>query len=151
MDTVHFIDNQGKRFYIYALIDTFTGVGYAEYRPHLYQKISVCVTLNALRAFSYPISTIQTDNGGEFGESLYFFLSRKNIKLRHTRAGRPNDNAHIERFIGTIQEECFKGALPDKKNVKQKLLNYISYYNSKRFHLGINCNTPYEFVAKLLT
>lgn len=28
------------------------------------------------------------------------------IAIRHTRLGRPNDNAHIERFNRTIQEEC---------------------------------------------
>jgi len=33
-------------------------------------------------------------------------LESKRIKIRHTRLGKPNDNAHIERFNRTIQEEC---------------------------------------------
>ena len=49
---------------------------------------------------------MQSDNGLEFSEHFAQRLKSNNIALRHTRLGRPNDNAHIERFNRTIQEEC---------------------------------------------
>ncbi|MBN1162491.1 IS3 family transposase, partial [Patescibacteria group bacterium] len=40
---------------------------------------------------------------------------------------------------------------PKQNTVKKQLENYIFYYNNQRLHLGINCNFPCDFVAKVLT
>jgi transposase InsO family protein len=151
VDTIHFIDNAGKRFYIYVAIDVYSRIGYAQYSQKLSCRKSYIFTLNALKYFGFKVSVIQTDNGGEFAESFYFYLKRLGIQLRHTRVRKPNDNAHVERFIRTIQEECFGLRLPNRKTISQELKTYIHYYNHERYHLGINCNIPCLFVAKVLT
>lgn len=151
MDTIHFIRSNGIRFYIYAVIDLYSRYGYAEYSKYLSAKRSFEVAIKARKYFGFTIGVLQTDNGGEFGEQLYFLLQRQGIKLRHTRPRRPNDNAHVERFIRTIQEEGFKWVLPNEKTIKRDLHKFINYYNNERFHLGINCNTPCSLVSKLLS
>ena len=151
MDTIHFIKSNGSKFYIYVLIDIYSRCGYASYSRYLSASRSYSVARKALSLFKFPISTIQTDNGSEFGEHLYHMLRKLGIRLRHTRVRKPNDNAHVERFIRTIQEEGFKSTLPNEKTVQEVLRSYISYYNTKRLHLGINCNTPCSIVAKLLS
>ncbi|HAZ29762.1 TPA: hypothetical protein DCY43_03415 [candidate division WWE3 bacterium] len=72
------------------------------------------------------------------------------IQLCHTRIRKPNDNAHVERFARTVQEECFNYKMPDERTASQKLRKYLHYYNHERYHLGINCNIPYQLVSKVL-
>src|SRR5574337_575865 len=40
VDTIHFIKSDKTRFYIYAVIDIYSRLGYAEYHPKLSQSIS---------------------------------------------------------------------------------------------------------------
>jgi transposase InsO family protein len=123
-------------------------MGYAEYQPRLTTGVTVQVVKRALKYFSFPVTVIQTDNGHEFGEYLFYELQRVRIRLRHSRVRKPNDNAHVERFIRTIQEECFSRMLPNPDTVVPKLRAYIEYYNTRRIHLGIGCKTPTEMLQR---
>jgi transposase InsO family protein len=64
------------------------------------------VITKAEAKFGYKFNMVQADNGPEFGHYFENKLARNNILTRHSRLHRPNDNAHIERFNRTIQEEC---------------------------------------------
>lgn len=78
-------------------------------------------------------------------------LERAGIQLRHSRLGRPNDNAHIERFNRTLQEECighyWHRSVPLPRQ-REKLSRYIDFYNNKRIHLGIQMRTPAEMLQR---
>ena len=109
---------------------------------------SLIVAKNAINYCAFPFRMIQTDNGPEFKTGFKLSLSGQSIKLRHSRVRRPNDNAHVERFIRTIQEECFKTKYPKEYNINNKLKTYIHHYNFKRLHLGINLKTPAEMLQR---
>jgi len=77
-----------------------------------------------------------------------------NIKcwLLAIKKGRPNDNAHIERFNRTIQEECTGNYYLESESLKKlddKILSYIDFYNYHRIHLGIGYRTPAEMLQRL--
>lgn len=150
MDTIHYVRSDGTRFYIYTMIDVCTRYAYAEYSGYLSSTKSYGVVKKALKYFPFQIKLIQTDNGGEFSEHFYYLLQEKKITLRHTRIRKPNDNAHIERFNRTLQEEAFKSRIPNERTIQRDLKKYLNYYNNERYHFGINCNTPCYLVAKLL-
>jgi len=150
VDTIHYVKNDHTRFYIFCLIDTYTRLAYAEYHPKLSQQISLQVIKNAQKKFGFPFQMIQTDSGPEFRDWLLIRLKRERIALRHSRVRKPNDNAHIERFNRTIQEECFDSRLPDLKTIKKQIEDYIEYYNNFRLHLSLDLTTPAAFVAKVL-
>ena len=151
MDTLHIHRSDGTRYYIYTLIDLYSRLAYAEYHPKLGQTISFGIIKRAQNYFGFSFSMLQTDHGPEFKDGLTFMLGRKNIKLRHSRVRTPNDNAHIERFNRTIQEECFGGKQPNEKTIQRDIKKYIEYYNYGRLHLSLNLETPTQFVAKVLT
>jgi transposase InsO family protein len=151
VDTIHYVRPNNTRFYIYALIDTYTRLAYAEYHPKLRQHISLKVVSRAQEKFGFKFNTVQTDNGPEFKDYLNFGLKRNRISLRHSRVRTPNDNAHVERFNRTIQEECFDRKNPNERTASKRLTEYIAYYNEKRLHLGLNLLTPTQFVSKVLT
>ncbi len=91
----------------------------------------------------FPINMIQTDHGPEFGS---WFVSMIKKKHRFTRIGKPNDDAHIERFNRTLQEECIDLVERDVSKINRALKKYLSYYNNQRIHLGINLY-PIEMVV----
>lgn len=149
IDTIHFIDYATKqRFYIYTLIDLYSRTAYAEVHDLLRQTMSLDVTLRAQRYMGFAFTTVQADNGPEFQHYFHDMLRAKNIRLRHSRVRQSNDNAHIERFNRTLQDECL-GKYPNREVVTQaKLTTYLHYYNHERKHLGINLKRPVDLLTQ---
>lgn len=96
---------------------------------------SVKFLLEAQQLSSFHFETIQSDHGPEFGK---WFVERIQRKHRYTRIGKPNDNAHIERFNRTLQEECLDKVSNNVKEINCALKKYLKYYNYERVHAGIN-------------
>lgn len=149
MDTIHFVDwKTGERFYIYTIIDLYTRWAYAEVHDKLSQAISLKVALRAQTKASFGFVMMQTDNGPEFSKYFHDMLKARNIALRHSRVRQSNDNAHIERFNRTIQEECL-GKYPLRENTSQAPIDaYLNYYNNGRKHLGIKLKIPAEMIPR---
>jgi len=147
MDTIHFIDYKtGRRFYIYTLIDLYSRWAYAEVHDRLRQTTALQVALRAQKAAGFDFKMIQTDNGPEFSRYFHDMLKAKGIALRHSRVRQCNDNAHIERFNRTIQDECL-GKYPRRQHVNQAILDkYLAYYNNHRKHLGLSLKIPAQMV-----
>ncbi len=142
-DTIHFIDwLSDTRFYIYTVIDLYSRTAYAEVHDRLKQTTALKVVLRAQKYMGFRYRTVQSDNGPEFGRYFHDMLQAKDITLRHSRVRQSNDNAHIERFNRTIQDECLGGYPPRKSVTQRKLNDYLKYYNQERKHLGIELRTP---------
>ena len=150
-DTIHVVKPNYSRFFIYTVLDTYSRLGYAEYRKRITQETSIDVVRKANSYFGFPFKVLQTDNGKEFMTRFAFRLAKDEIKVRHSRVRKPNDNAHVERFNRTLQDECFDGRMPNEKTITRKLKNYINYYNQERLHLSLNCMAPRQFVSKVLS
>lgn len=148
-DTIHFIDwITGRRFYIYTVLDLYSRTAYAEVHDRLRQTTALSVVLRAQTYMSFGFKTVQSDNGPEFARYFHDMLAAKGIALRHSRVRQSNDNAHVERFNRTIQDECL-GKYPVRKFVtKAKLNSYLRYYNHERKHMGIELKRPTELVTK---
>lgn len=146
LDTIHFIRDDGTRYYVYTLIDLYSRFAYAEYTERFSQKNSLEFVLRAEKAAGFKFKMAQTDNGPEFGRWFSDQLGYKGIQLRHSRVRKPNDNAHIERFNRTIQEEC--GKMWIEENLQRRINVYLNYYNNERKHLGINMQTPREVMQR---
>lgn len=61
---------------------------------------------------------------------------------------RINDNAHIERFNRTLQEECLDKVPSNPKDINCALRKYLRYHNHERLHLGINLKTPSQLTTQ---
>jgi putative transposase len=89
---------------------------------------------------------VHTDNGPEFSHYFEQMMTiRQGIAVRHSRLGRPNDNAHTERFNRNIQEECLGSRIYSSvatATIQTKISQYIKFYNIEPVHLGIQLNTP---------
>lgn len=147
MDTIHFLDWQtGRRFYVYVVLDVFSRMAYAEVHDRLRQTTSLQVALAAQARASFNFAMVQTDNGPEFGKWFAGMLGAKGIALRRSRVRSPNDNAHIERFNRTIQDECLSKYPLRISVTKAKLDAYLDHYNNQRLHFGLKFKTPAEVI-----
>ncbi|GAC1600338.1 MAG: hypothetical protein NVS3B29_00630 [Candidatus Saccharimonadales bacterium] len=145
MDTVHFVDwSTGQRFYLYTIIDLHSRWAYAEVHDKLSQAMSLQVALRAQVKAGFRFAMMQTDNGPEFQRYFHDMLAARQITLRHSRVRHSNDNAHVERFNRTLQDECVS-SYPLRRNVTQQRLDeYLDYYNNGRRHMGIKLRRPAE-------
>ena len=150
IDTIHFVDwRTEERFYIYTLIDLYSRTAYAEVHDRLRQAIALDVALRAQQTMGFAFVTVQADNGPEFQHYFRDMLLAKGVALRHSRVRQSNDNAHIERFNRTLQDECIS-SYPTRTSVTQeKLDSFLRYYNTERKHLGIGLKKPQELLAQL--
>ncbi len=64
----------------------------------------------------------------------------------YSRIRKPNDNAHIERFNRTIQDELLTRLPKDVNIINKELPGYLTYYNTRRKHLGLGLKTPAEML-----
>lgn len=148
-DTVHLVHPLTKqRVYLYTLIDVHTRWAYAEYHEHISQKLSYEFLQRGQSWAGFQFTTIQADNGPEFGRWLSDMLSAHGTTLRHSRVRKPNDNAFIERLNRTIQEECLLRRHPNPNTIQRQLFDYLDYYNDHRLHLGIQCQTPVSMLQR---
>ena len=146
IDTIHLFNPISKqKRYIYTVIDLYTRMAYARVYKDLKPIHSLNTILEAEQYFNFKFKMVQSDNGLEFSNYFSDRLEKRGINIRHTRLGRPNDNAHIERFNRTIQEECTGNYYLENEPLKKmddKVLSYIDYYNYRRIHLSISYRTP---------
>lgn len=148
-DTVHLYDHTTKqRTYLYNLIDVHSRWSYSEHHTVLSQKVAAEVIRRGEAYAGFHFQTVQADNGPEYGRDFEARLKTQGISVRHSRVRRPNDNAHIERFNQTIQEECTGSTSSITKELNSKVLAYLAYYNDERLHLSLQCRTPREMLQR---
>ena len=143
IDTIHRMVDGKRRIYVFTLIDLYSRDAYAK----AYQKMNAATSLRFVKEaeslLGFHFNLIQSDRGPEFGK---WFVTQIQKSHRYSRIGRPNDNAHIERFNRTLQEECLDKVLNDVRKINCVLKKYLQYYKYERLHAGINFLTPAEVV-----
>lgn len=145
-DTVHITLSDGSRLYVYTLIDLYSRWAYAE----VTKKISAIASSNfiarAQEEATFHFGMVQTDNGGEFQKMFRFRLYKLGLTHRYARVRRSNDQAHIERFNRTIQEECLDRTPQTIRHFRKALKVWLPYYLNERMHMGIDFKTPAQMI-----
>lgn len=147
MDTVHFVLPDGSRLYVYTIIDLYSRWAYAEVVEYIGAEASVQFLGRAQKTFPFKLGLVQTDHGSEFSTWFTHACLRAGIIHRHSRVRQKNDQAHVERFNRTIQEECLDHVSHTLKSFEKALTEYLKYYNTERLHMGINFKTPTEMIT----
>jgi transposase InsO family protein len=147
-DTVHIRLPDGSKLYVYTIIDLFSRWAYVEVVKRISGSESARFISNAKNVAPFKIHMIQSDNGAEFQKMFRFRIYKLGLTHRHSRVRQSNDQAHIERFNRTIQEECLDRTTQNLKDFRKAVKEYLPYYNEKRIHMGINYQTPLEVLQR---
>jgi putative transposase len=143
IDTIHRMIDEKKRLYVFVLLDVCSRWVYAKAYARMNSATTIAFVAEAQRGASFRFDMLQSDHGPEFGS---WFGEQVKKKHRYTRIGKPNDNAHVERFNRTLQEECLDHLPDDVMVINGALKKYLRYYNHKRLHMGISFKTPIQII-----
>jgi putative transposase len=133
-----------KRLYVFTLIDVYSRFACAKAFDCLSASNALSFVSEAQRHAPFSFGMLQSDHGLEFGS---WFVNRIRKTHRYTRIGKPNDNAHIERFNRTVQEECLDNVRNNVAEINCALRKYLKYYNRQRIHLSLKL-FPQEMVPR---
>lgn len=139
IDTIHIHTFTGERFYIYTLLDVHSRWAHAKVSPRITAGRTVQFLEEAKKKAPFAFKMIQSDHGSEFSQ---WFTTHAGITHRHSRVRKPNDNAHLERFNRTIQEECLYYLKQEPRIYRAAIRRYISFYNDERPHLALDFLSP---------
>jgi transposase InsO family protein len=144
VDTIHLAVDGKTVLYVFTLIDVYSRWAYARAYGRANARTALALVKRAQTAAPFLFECIQTDHGPEFSTH---FSERVRIRHRHSRVRRPNDNAHIERFNRTIQEELLTELRVELYLINRRLPAYLRWYNRERHHFGIGLKKPMQLVA----
>lgn len=148
MDSIIVYVNNQRHCFI-SIIDVCTKYAQAVKVPCLSSKQSLLAYQQFISQYTYPIHTIQTDNGSEFLGSFHKYLEQNHLTHIFSYPRSPRANCFIERFNRTIQEEFIYRCdelYYDSDVFKQKLTKYLTWYNFKRPHASLNYQAPVTYL-----
>jgi putative transposase len=147
IDTIHTMTGPKSRMYTFTLIDVCSRFTYAKSFARMNAATSLRFIAEAQKLAGFEFFMLQTDHGPEFSP---WFVSQVHIPHRYTRLGKPNDNAHIERFNRTLQEECLDKEIRTPVAFNKALKKYLKYYNNERHHFGLNLRKPADILKEMV-
>lgn len=146
IDTIH--DGMPEnRLYVYTLLDVCSRWAFAWAVQHITTHASLRFITQALQYAPFRIGTLQSDHGPEFSKWFTKRIIALGMSHRHSRVRTPNDNAHLERFNRTLQDECLR-RIPRKLTAWNRgIPEYLEWYNTKRPHMGLDMKSPSQMVT----
>jgi putative transposase len=94
---------------------------------------------------------LRVDHGPEFTSAVFaaWCLSH-GIELEFIQPGKPSQNAYVERFNGSLRDECLNVHwFTSLADAKEKLEAWRIDYNESRPHKALNHRTPREYAAEM--
>jgi transposase InsO family protein len=141
----------GVRRYIITAVDIHSRYTFA----WCYERANSANTRDFMtkleQTFPFKIKAIQTDNGSEFHKYFDQYLNEQKTIHYWNYPGQPYRNGHIEKYNRTIQEEFIDWQeilLEDTKRFNQKLMDWLLWYNTGRFHWSLKLETPVDYLIK---
>jgi len=146
---ITYIKIRGGFVYLVCLVDVFS-------RKIMGWKLSTFLdTASCLEAFNHALQNgipeiVNSDQGCQFtSEAWVVSLQQHGIKISMDGKGRWADNVYIERLWRTIKYEMvYLHSFDTVDQVRIALANYITFYNTRRYHSKLNYHTPDVIFAK---
>jgi hypothetical protein len=83
------------------------------------------------------------DNDSKFTGTFDTVFESQNIRIVPTPIQAPNANAHCERWIQTVRQECLDHILIiNEAHLRRVLIEFIDHYNSRRPHQSLDQQSP---------
>lgn len=147
LDTIHIQKADKTRIYVFTLLDVVSRWGNAKVVKRINTHLAIKFLKESQKICPFNFKNIQTDHGPEFGKFFHDQITYLGLSHRYIRVRKPNDNAHLERFNRTLQDECLKRIWREKE-YKKGIFKYLNYYNNSRMHLGLKLLTPMQVVSR---
>lgn len=78
------------------------------------------------------------DRDPKWSSGVERFLEAAGVHVMRTPVRAPNCNAHAERFVRTIKEECLDRIVPlGEQHLRRTLTEFLTHYHRERNHQGL--------------
>jgi transposase InsO family protein len=141
----------GIRRVIFTAIEHHSKLGFAR----VYNTNSSKNAADFLKRLVYisdgDIKVIHSDNGSEFAGKFEQACRQMTIAQVYSRVRNPKDNAALERFNRTVQDECLEMSDVDLSDIKLSNLNLLDWlieYNDFRPHESLDYQTPIAYAQQ---
>jgi Integrase core domain len=79
------------------------------------------------------------DRDRKWSAAVEGFLASAGVKVIRTPFLAPNCNAHAERFVRSIKEECLNRVIPlGERHLRRTLAEFMAHYHGERNHQGLD-------------
>jgi transposase InsO family protein len=142
---VSYINICGTFYYLCCLLDGCSRyIVHWELREAMTEK-DVEIILQRARE-KHPLATprIISDNGPQFiAKGFKEFIKVAGMTHVRTSPYYPQSNGKLERFHGTIKQECIRPKVPlSLDEARSQVTDYIRHYNDERLHSSLGYVTP---------
>ena len=144
-----------RQEYQFAAIDDFSREAVASISPERSSRTATAFLEDVLARLPYPVEAVLTDNDLVFTMRFAYYSQRRTyfeqackslgIEHRLLRPHQPESNGKVERFIKTVDDECYAVRRPRSSKTRMRVLEeFLWFYNHQRPHLSLQGLTPVE-------
>jgi len=146
---IKYVNFHGTFLFLIDIIDGFSRfIVKHELRQNM-QEYDVQLTLQkALEKFPGVKPRIISDNGTQFiSKDFTEYLRFAGLTHIKTSVCYPQSNGKIEKFHGTINQECLtRSSFINMDDAKKQIQKFIDFYNTERLHSSLFYLTPEDFL-----
>jgi len=142
---ISYINLSGTFYYLCSVLDGYSRyIVHWELREQMREQNVEVILLRAKERFPDASPRIISDNGPQFvARAFKEFVRESGMTHVRTSPYYPQSNGKIERWHGSIKQECIRPKTPlDLADARQVVTAYISYYNDRRLHSAIGYLAP---------
>ena len=144
----------GKKLYLSPIIDMYNGevISYKVSEHPILKQVTDMVEAAVKQIKETDGLILHSDQGWQYRHKAYQKLLKDNgIIQSMSRKGNCLDNAVIENFFGLLKSELFYfDKFKSIEDFREKLDEYIDYYNNRRIKAKLKGLSPVEYRTKSL-
>jgi len=149
VDTVVLALSSGGYRYLLTAIDELSKLAFARLYPTHSSRNAREFLGRLVYLTDNRVVNLHHDNGSEFKKEFQEACRELSLPQWYSRPHTPRDNAVLERFNRTIQEEFIETTDVDPlftEEFNDKLTDWLIEYNSQRPHQALAYQTPLEYL-----
>lgn len=142
------IPSESKKLYLSPIMDLYDNsiveyeLSFKNNNPLVFKMFDKAIQKNPN---ARPI--FHSDRGFQYtGNAFKYKLKGAGMTQSMSRVGKCIDNGPMEGFFGILKTEMFYGKkFQTLEELKDKIVEYIEFYNERRFQKRLGCMAPLEY------
>ena len=149
---ISYLNLGGSFYFLISVLDGFSRyIVHWEIRESMTEQDVEIVITRALEKHPGVKPRIISDNGPQFiAKDFKEFIRTYNLTHVRTSPYYPQSNGKLERWHGSIKQECIRMTCPaTREEAEKRVACYVEHYNNVRLHSAIGYITPADCLAGL--
>jgi transposase InsO family protein len=149
---ISYLNLGGTFYFLISVLDGFSRfIVHWEIREAMEERDVELVVQRAMEKHPGVTPRIISDNGPQFiAKDFKVFLRTFGLSHVRTSPYYPQSNGKLERFHGTLKQECIRPSCPATvAEARRRVCAYVEHYNHARLHSAIGYITPADKLAGL--